>query len=220
MDEVNIVLADDHEIFRKGLEVTLRRLPFIGKIIHANNGLEVLEILNLHEPVHVIIMDIRMPEMDGINATLQIRINNKEVKIIALSMMDDKASILQMFKAGANGYLLKNTNKLELADAIQHVLGGNRYYAKEVSEMLLRREVDQLPPPRKTKFNSDLTPRELEVLILICHQYSTKEMSEILSLAEKTIEGHRTKLLEKTQSKNIAGLVYYALDAGFIKSGS
>jgi DNA-binding NarL/FixJ family response regulator len=218
MNEITVLLADDHEIFRKGLEITLKRLPFVGKILHASNGLEVLEILNSKEPVHVIFMDIRMPELDGIKATIQIRIKNKDVKIIALSMMDDRASILQMFKAGANGYLLKNTNKLELADAIQHVMGGNRYYAKEVSEMLLRKELEHLPLPRKTKFNPDLTPRELEVLILICHQYSTKEMSEILSLAEKTIEGHRTKLLEKTQSKNIAGLVYYALENGLIKS--
>jgi len=220
MDAINILLADDHEIFRKGLEVTLKRLPFVDKIMHAGNGLAVLEIMKSKEPVHVIIMDIRMPEMDGINATIQVRIKNNTVKILALSMMDDRASILQMFKAGANGYLLKNTNKLELAEAIQHVLAGNRYYAKEVSELLLRRELEQLPAPRKTKFNADLTVRELEVLALICHQYSTKEMSEILCLAEKTIEGHRKNLLEKTHSKNIAGLVYYALENGVIKSST
>ena len=218
MSEINIVIADDHEIFRKGLEVTLKRLPFVGKILHAGTGLEVMNLISTREPVHVIIMDIRMPEMDGITATSQVRTRNSEVKIIALSMMDDRASIIQMFKAGANGYLLKNTNKLELAEAIQHVMAGNMYYAREVSEMLLRRELNQLPIPRKTKFNSVLTSRELEILALICHQYSTKEMSDILCLAEKTIEGHRKNLLEKTQSKNIAGLVYYALEHGVVRS--
>lgn len=220
MSDINILLADDHEIFRKGLEVTLRRISLTGKIFHASNGQEVLDIINSGEIIHVIFMDIRMPEMDGINTTIRVRKSTEYIKILALSMMDDKASILQMFKAGANGYLLKNTNKLELADAIQNVLAGNRYYAKEVSEMLLRREIDQLPIPRKTKYISNLTPRELEVLALICHQYSTKEMSEILCLAEKTIEGHRKNLLEKTQSRNIAGLVYYALENGIIKAAS
>jgi DNA-binding NarL/FixJ family response regulator len=125
MDEITILLADDHEIFRKGLEITLKRLLYVGKILHAENGQEVLEIMNSNEQVHVIIMDIRMPEMDGITATFEVRKINKEVKIVALSMMDDRASVVQMFKAGADGYLLKNTNKLELSDAIQHVLEVN-----------------------------------------------------------------------------------------------
>jgi len=218
MDSINVILADDHEIFRKGLEVTLKRLPYISKIFQAANGHEVLQILDAQEPVHVILMDIRMPEMDGITASIQVRIKNSDVKIIALSMMDDKASILQMFKAGANGYLLKNTNKLELSEAIQQVLKGNRYYAREVSEMLLRRDLEKLPLPRKTKFNTDLTVRETEILSLICHQYSTKEIAEILCISEKTIEGHRKNLMEKTQSRNIAGLVYYALENGVIKN--
>lgn len=219
MDQINIILADDHEIFRKGLEVTLKRVNFIGKILHATNGNEVISLLNSPEQVQVIIMDIRMPELDGISATIQIRMNNPDVKILALSMMDDKASIVQMFKAGANGYLLKNTNKLELAEAIQHVLDGNTYYSKEVSELLLRRDLDKLPLPRKTKFITDLTSREQDVLKLICHQYSTKEIAEMLCLSERTIEGHRKNLMEKTQSKNMAGLVYYALETGIVSIG-
>ncbi len=219
MDLINIILADDHEIFRKGLEVTLKRVNFVGKILHATNGNEVISLLNSSEQVHVIIMDIRMPELDGISATIQIRMNNPDVKILALSMMDDKASIVQMFKAGANGYLLKNTNKLELAEAIQHMLDGNTYFSKEVSELLLRRDLDKLPLPRKTKFITDLTTREQDVLKLICHQYSTKEIAEMLCLSERTIEGHRKNLMEKTKSKNMAGLVYYALENGIVSIG-
>jgi len=218
MEEITILIADDHEIFRKGLEVTLKRMLFVSKILHASNGTEVLEQIE-SVPVQVVFMDIRMPEMDGITTTMNIRKKNATVKVIALSMMDDKASIVQMFKAGANGYLLKNTNKLELTDAIQQVMAGNRYYSREVSEMLLRRDLDQLPLPKKSKSITELTSREMEVLTLICHQYSTREMAEMLCLSEKTIEGHRKKLLEKTRSKNIAGLVYYALEQGLIKNG-
>jgi len=218
MEEITILIADDHEIFRKGLEVTLKRLLFVSKILHASNGTEALEQIE-STPVQVVFMDIRMPEMDGITTTMNIRKKNATVKVIALSMMDDKASIVQMFKAGANGYLLKNTNKLELTDAIQQVMAGNRYYSREVSEMLLRRDLDQLPLPKKSKIITELTSREMEVLTLICHQYSTREMAEMLCLSEKTIEGHRKKLLDKTSSKNIAGLVYYALEQGLIKNG-
>ncbi|MDQ3049768.1 MAG: response regulator transcription factor [Bacteroidota bacterium] len=219
MDIINIILADDHEIFRKGLEVTLRRVNFVGRILHATNGNEVISIMNSGEPVQVIIMDIRMPELDGISATIQLRMKYQDVKILALSMMDDKASIVQMFKAGANGYLLKNTNKLELAEAMQHVLEGNTYYSKEVSELLLRHNLEKLPLPRKTQFITELTSREQEVLKLICHQYSTKEIAEMLCLSERTIEGHRKNLMEKTQSKNMAGLVYYALENGIVRIG-
>lgn len=217
MEQINIILADDHEIFRKGLEVTLKRIPYIENVFHAENGKEVLELIKNTPAIDIIIMDIRMPEMNGIEATRQIRMHHKELKILALSMMDDKASIYQMFKAGANGYLLKNTNKLELQEAIEQVLSGKRYFAQEVSEIMVGSEFDYTPMPQRTYINTELSSREREVLHLICLQYSTREISEMLAISEKTVEGHRKMLLEKTSSKNIAGLVWYAIEAKLIK---
>lgn len=217
MELVNLILADDHEIFRKGLEVTLKRIPYVDNVYHAENGKDVLDLLKTTGNIDVIIMDIRMPKMDGLEATRLLRPHYPSVKIIALSMMDDKASIVQMFKAGANGYLLKNTNKLELQDAIENVLQGNKYFAKEVANIIVNHELDHLPIPMRTAFSTELTTREVDILQLICHQYSTKEISDILCISEKTIEGHRKSLLEKTRSKNIAGLVWYALENGIIK---
>ncbi len=134
-------------------------------------------------------------------------------------MMDDKASISQMFKAGANGYLLKNTNKLELQEAIENVLAGKKYFARDVSALLANIEMDYSPIPQRSVFNTELTTREMDVLQLICLQYSTREISDMLSITEKTVEGHRKMLLEKTRSKNIAGLVLYAIQIGIIKGG-
>lgn len=219
MEQINIILADDHEIFRRGLEVTLKRIPYIENVYHAETGIEVLHLLKTTPAVDIIIMDIRMPQMDGIEATRQIRMHYKDIKIVALSMMDDKASISQMFKAGANGYLLKNTNKLELQEAIESVLGGKKYFARDVSSLLANIEMDYFPIPQRSVFNTEITSREMEVLQLICHQYSTREISEMLSITEKTVEGHRKMLLEKTRSKNIAGLVWYAMQIGIIKNG-
>jgi DNA-binding NarL/FixJ family response regulator len=167
--------------------------------------------------VKIIVMDIRMPEMDGIEATAHIRKTNQEVKILGLSMMDDRANIVNMFKAGANGYLLKNTNKLELLEAFQSMLAGKNYYAKEVAEVFLLKEFSNSTALKKKNINNEITTREEDILRLICQQYSTREISEILCLSEKTIEGHRKKLLDKTHSRNIAGLVWFALENGIIK---
>ncbi len=217
MEPVNIILADDHAIFRKGLALTLRKTGAVDKIYHANNGMEVLDILSKNETINFIIMDIRMPEMDGIETTRQIRMKNPQIKIVALSMMNDRASISQMFKSGANGYLLKNTNKLELKDAIEQVMKGNKYFAHEVSDVLFKNEYQDSPLPHRPFLSSDLSQSERDVLKLICYQYSTREISEMLCLSEKTIEGKRKSLLDKTRSKNIAGLVWYAIKIGIIK---
>ncbi len=217
MEPIEIILADDHEIFRKGLEVTISRIPYIKTVIHAASGKEAVAKMEANPQVKIIVMDIRMPEMDGIEATAHIRKTNQEVKILGLSMMDDRANIVNMFKAGANGYLLKNTNKLELLDAFHSMLAGKNYYAKEVAEVFLLKEFSNSTFLKKKNINNEITTREEDILRLICQQYSTREISEILCLSEKTIEGHRKKLLDKTHSRNIAGLVWYALENGIIK---
>ena len=131
-------------------------------------------------------------------------------------MMNDRASINQMFKSGANGYLLKNTNKNELYDAIEQVMLGNRFFASEVTDILFKTDYREMQ--MRQHQTEELSQSEIDVLKLICYQYSTREISDMLNLSEKTIEGKRKSLLEKTRSKNIAGLVWYAIENGIIKS--
>ncbi|MBK8845255.1 MAG: response regulator transcription factor [Bacteroidetes bacterium] len=206
----SILIADDHSLFRKGLESTLKLIQVIKKIDQAENGLKVIEHLR-NNPVDLIFMDINMPQQDGIATTKIVSKEFPSVKVIALSMLDDKDNIIEMFKAGASGYLLKNTNKTEIQEAIEEVMDGGKYYSREVSDILLQKMIN-LNLHKPTHYIEPLTDREKEVLCLVCEQYSTKEIAEKLFLSEKTIEGHRLKLLQKTQSKNMVGLVIFALE--------
>ena len=215
--DFKILVADDHQLFRKGMESTLKTLKTVKQVFQAENGLEVINFLN-NEMVDVIFMDIKMPVQDGIATTKMVTKHYPDIKVIAVSMFDDRDNILEMFKAGACGYLLKNTNKEELSDAITEVMNGGKYYSKEVSDVLLQKMINLNLHKSKTLLEP-LTEREKEVLCLICEQLSTKEIAERIFLSDKTIEGHRLKLLQKTQSRNMAGLVMFAIEHRIYQPG-
>lgn len=215
MENLKILIADDHPMFRKGLELSMKTISIIGKILQAENGLVVLDILE-KEPVDIIFMDIKMPLQNGIDTTKIVTKKYPDIKVIALSMFDDKDNILEMFKAGVSGYLLKNTNKAEIEMAIKEVLQGGKYYSKEVSDVLLQKII-KVESDENPTFNERLTERETEVLQYICAQLSTKEIADKMFLSDKTIEGHRLRLIQKTNSKNIAGLVMYAVEHGLVE---
>lgn len=215
MENLKILIADDHPMFRKGLELSIKTISIVGKIVQAENGMQVLEMLE-KELVDVIFMDIKMPLQNGIETTKLVVKKYPQIKVIALSMFDDKDNILEMFKAGVSGYLLKNTNKAEIETAIKEVMQGSKYYSKEVSDVLLQRIITA--ESESTSYNPDnkLTEREIEVLKYVCMQMSTKEIADVMCLSDKTIEGHRIRLIQKTNSKNLAGLVMYAVDHGLV----
>ncbi len=215
--DFKILVADDHQLFRKGMESTLKTIKTVKQVFQAENGLEVINFLN-NEIVDVIFMDIKMPVQDGIATTKMVTKHYPDIKVIAVSMFDDRDNILEMFKAGACGYLLKNTNKEELSDAITEVMNGGKYYSKEVSDVLLQKMINLNLHKSKTLLEP-LTEREKEVLCLICEQLSTKEIAERIFLSDKTIEGHRLKLLQKTQSRNMAGLVMFAIEHRIYQPG-
>lgn len=215
--DFKILVADDHQLFRKGMESTLKTIKTVKQVFQAENGLEVINFLN-NEMVDVIFMDIKMPVQDGIATTKMVTKHYPDIKVIAVSMFDDRDNILEMFKAGACGYLLKNTNKEELSDAITEVMNGGKYYSKEVSDVLLQKMINLNLHKSKTLLEP-LTEREKEVLCLICEQLSTKEIAERIFLSDKTIEGHRLKLLQKTQSRNMAGLVMFAIEHRIYQPG-
>ncbi len=215
--DFKILVADDHQLFRKGMESTLKTIKTVKQVFQAENGLEVINFLN-NEIVDVIFMDIKMPVQDGIATTKMVTKHYPDIKVIAVSMFDDRDNILEMFKAGACGYLLKNTNKEELSDAITEVMNGGKYYSKEVSDVLLQKMIN-LNLHKSKALLEPLTEREKEVLCLICEQLSTKEIAERIFLSDKTIEGHRLKLLQKTQSRNMAGLVMFAIEHRIYQPG-
>ncbi|MBN2662421.1 MAG: response regulator transcription factor [Bacteroidales bacterium] len=209
MEIFTIIIADDHIIFRKGLRTVLNEIPFVKVIDEVSNGIELLRSMKKY-PVDIIFMDINMPEMNGIEATKKITEKYTKTAVIGLTMHEEIGYFNQMNEAGATGFLLKKTTKEELEEAITTVMEGENFYSKEFISSL------NITPPKKKKIDCELSNREKEVLILICKGFSNVEMAKKLNLSQKTIDGHRTHLLEKTGAKNAANLVMFALKNNLI----
>nr|WP_315258189.1 response regulator transcription factor [uncultured Flavobacterium sp.] len=208
---IKMILVDDEVLFRKGISFLLTREKNIEVLFEASNGLELMEFLKGDNPKpDIIIMDLKMPFLNGIEATKIIRKDYPDIKIIALTSYDSKSFIANMVDVGAVSYLVKNTTPQELFATINEVAEKGFYYSDYVLNIIQKDIVTN----KKTKCSFDsnfITSRELEVLQLICKQKSTVEIGEKLFISPRTVEGHRNNLLLKTESKNIAGLVVFAI---------
>lgn len=213
---IRLIIADDHEIFRDGLALMLSRQKDIILLGQASNGKELAELTGQHNP-DVIITDIKMPVMDGIQASKLILKKQPDVKIIALSMFDEETLIVDMLEAGAKGYLLKNADKQEILDAIETVYEDKTYYCHHTSARLTNMIVKSNFNPYKKKEPVSFNEREIEIIKLICQQNSSKEISDKLYLSSRTVEGYRTKILEKMNARNTVGVVVYALKHNLIE---
>ncbi|MFA6261864.1 MAG: response regulator transcription factor [Bacteroidia bacterium] len=214
---LKIIIADDHTLFREGLELLLNRIPFIKKVIHAENGQKALLICG-KEKFDIILMDIEMPVMDGIMATRQIKVQYPHVKIIALTTYTNLRYILDLYDAGVIGYLQKNTHLDELTKAINLASQNEQYFCKEVADVLFkvlikRTKTKEVPDKHK----DHITERECEILKLICEQYSAEEIGIKLSISPNTVKRHKQRLFTKTDSINVAGLVIHAIKKGIFK---
>jgi two-component system, NarL family, response regulator NreC len=215
-DTITLGIADDHEIFRDGLSLMLSRQPNFLLCCEAEDGRELVKVA-LEKKPDIILTDIKMPRMDGIAATHEILKQLPDTKIIALSMSDEENMILEMLEAGAKGYLLKNADKNEVIDAIEEVYKGNNYYCRSTSTKLARMIVKSKFNQSKKKEEVSFSDREKEIIVLICKQYTAKQIGEVLFLSNRTVEGYRTKILEKMNVKNSVGVVMYALSHDLIK---
>jgi DNA-binding NarL/FixJ family response regulator len=214
-NKIKIVIADDHKLFRKGIIALLSDFHFIDEIDEASNGLELIELLERMEILpDVILLDLRMPVMDGVEAQQKIRTLYPDIKVIILTMEDDEQYILHLISEGVNGYLLKNADPDEMEKAIQKVIERGFYFSDDISNLAMK----NLKKKEKTDaiFNPDFTERELQVLELICREYSNGEIAEALNISIRTAEGYRLKLVEKSGAKNIAGLVVLALKYNWV----
>lgn len=207
---IKIAIADDHEIFREGFKLLLRDQSEAALVGEAENGRELLKIVEETKP-DVVIVDIKMPVLDGVDACKVIRKKFPDVQVIALSMFNEDSLIVDMLEAGAKGYLLKNTNKQELLTAVRAVYEGNTYYCSATSEKLTRMIADSKFNPYRNQPIVRFTPRELDIIKLMCQQYTSKEIASKLDLSIRTVESHREKLQEKTGAKNAIGIVIYAI---------
>lgn len=213
---IRIILADDHEIFRDGFETMLSKQKDIELVGQASNGVELIQQVAALLP-DVIITDIKMPLMDGIEATRILQKDFPEMGIIAFSMFDEDSLIIDMLEAGARGYLLKNTSKNEVFEAIKTVYSGEGYYCHKTSVKLAQLIGKSNFNPYKKISKNKLTEREIELIGHICRELTNKEIASAMDLSMRTIEDYRAILQEKLEVKNTAGIVIYAIKNGLYK---
>ena len=214
-NKIKVVIADDHKLFRKGIIALLSDFDFIGEIEEASNGVELLELLAKTKLLpDVILLDIGMPVMDGVEAQQEIRKLFPEIKVIMLTMEDDEQFILHLISEGVNGYLLKNADPEEMEIAILKVVKNGYYFSDNISAMVLQNLKKKVNT--EAIFNPEFNERELKVLELICKEFSNTEIAEALNVSIRTVEGYRQKLVEKSGAKNIAGLVVLALKYNWV----
>jgi len=208
-ETIKIFLVDDHQMFLDGLESLLSDVNEISIVGKAKNGKVALDTIT--KSVDVILMDVSMPEIDGIEFNRLIKLKFPEINTIAISMHNDANILDQLIKANINGYLLKNAEKFELLKAITTVITGDNYFSEEVKktyqDSLFKRESNE----NKAQ---ELSKREIEVLREIINELTTKEIAEKLFISQHTVESHRKNMLSKLGARNTAGLVKYALENG------
>lgn len=210
---INVLIADDHQLFREGLVNLLSSAPDIKVIAQAKDGKDAIEKTKQLIP-DVLLIDIGMPQMNGIDATRQLKKELPEVKIIAVSMHSDRQYVKGILEAGADGYLLKNCTYHQLTDAIISVHSGKKILSDDITDLVIKGYLE--PSDSEADGFSDLSEREVEILQLYAEGKSTREISEKLFISVKTVGTHKQHILEKLNLKNNADIIKFALKKGMI----
>jgi len=213
LEPITIHIVDDHTLFREGLKFLLSTTQSIRCVGESENGLECLQSITKTKP-HIVLMDIEMPQKDGIATTRELMQIYPDLKIIALSMYGYEHYYSQMIDAGARGFLMKNSAFDDVQKAIHEVYKGNTYFSPEILDALIKnlyKKKDNKPT------QTELTEREIEILYNICKGFSNAEIADTLCISKRTVDKHRENLLLKTESKNTAGLVIYAIKNGLFE---
>ncbi len=213
---VKVILADDHVLVRAGIRSLLERLPEVEVVAEASNGREAVALTAEHAPT-VVVMDITMPDLNGLDATARIVAEHPGTRVLIFSMHTSEDFVLRALHAGAAGYLLKDAATSDLAAAMQAVLRGETYLSPTITREVLARYRQKLQDPR-AELTKTLTPRMREILQLIAEGRSTKEVAFLLNLSVKTIETHRMHLMARLDIHEVTGLVRYAVRHGLISA--
>ncbi|MBI5856166.1 MAG: response regulator transcription factor [Sphingobacteriales bacterium] len=211
MSKIKLLVAEDHSIVREGIVSLLQAEPSFEVVATAGNGKEVVELLSRYEP-DVCLLDISMPLMDGMETASWIREKKPQIKIIMLTTYNDKEIVSEMIHAGVSGYLLKNSDKQELAEAVHRVMKGRHYFSEEVENIILKGLTE-----KKQEEVIPLTAREMEIVQLLAKEYTNDKIAGELHISYRTVESHRKNIMQKTKSHNLAGLLKYAYGRGLLK---
>jgi DNA-binding NarL/FixJ family response regulator len=212
MQIINLGIIDDHEVVINGLKAMLSGDQEIKVILTANNGEQLLQQLQTNQP-DVLLMDIQMEGMDGIELTRQVHKLNPNIRIIAFSSFDESRYVKQIMRNGASGYLLKNAAQKTLLEAIKTVMEGEEYLDETIKKLMLQ---ESITGQRRSIYEIPLTKREKEILKLIAEEYSNQQIADTLFISLRTVETHRLNITQKLGVKNAAGLVKEAIKRGLI----
>ncbi|MBK6346105.1 MAG: response regulator transcription factor [Bacteroidales bacterium] len=212
MEAFSVFLVDDHKLFREGMSLLLGNLPYISRVYEASGGDEFLARLEEVRP-GLVFMDISMPGIDGIQTSARALDIYPDLKIIALSMYADEDYYTRMINAGARGFILKNSGMQDVEECIRNVISGHNYFSPEILDGILR----NISRKVKSAKSGELSERETEVLYRICQGMSNQEIAGLLRISKRTVDKHRENLLLKTDSRNTAGLVMFAIRNGIVE---
>ena len=207
-NNVRILIVDDHQMLIDGIKSLLRKEKHIQVVAEALNGEAALEILKEKE-IDLVITDINMPGMSGTELTKQIKEKYPDIKVMVLTMYNERGIVSEILMNEAEGYILKNTGKQELLDAIAKIIDNGTYYSNEVMNIMMENVKKEKKIAENTK---SLTPREIEIIKLITKEYSSAEIAEALFISPRTVDTHRKNILQKTNSKTLVGLIRFAFE--------
>jgi two-component system response regulator NreC len=216
VSQIRILLADDHTIIRSGLKLLLEQQADFKVVGEASNGREAVELAARHHP-QVVVLDIGMPQLNGIEATRQILTQEPQTQVVILSMHSDEGYVLRALKAGARAYILKNSAEADLIRAVRTVAEGKSFFSPVISQMLLEDYVRRVKDKEVEDTYDLLTPREREVLQLLAEGRTNKEVANILNLSLYTVETHRGNILQKLNLHGTPELILYAVRKGIIQ---
>lgn len=212
----NILIADDHAMFADGIASILKNEDSIKVVGRCLDGPSVIEFLK-ENPVDILLLDVNLPGMSGIDVCKEVTANYKSTKVLAISMFNEESFVTEILNNGAMGYILKNTGREELLIAIETVLSGKSYFSDDVTQTIMKGLMKQRTASKQTKPElPKISRRETEVLGLIIKEYTTQEIADALFISLKTVESHRSNLLAKLNARNTAGLVRIAMENNLI----
>ena len=211
MNKIKLLIADDHTILRDGIVSLLQTEESFVVTGVASNGYEVMNLVNIND-YDVCLLDINMPGLDGMEAAKLIREKKPGIKIIMLTTYNDREIISELIHIGVAGYLLKNSDKQELVEAVHKVMKGRHYFSEEVENIILQGLTE-----KKSTEAMPLTERELEVVQLLAKEYTNDKIAAKLQISYRTVETHRKNIMQKAKAHNLAGLLKYAYGRGLIK---
>jgi len=215
MSQIKVAIADDHKIFRKGVILSLRIYPNIKFVQEADNGLELLAGLAESQP-DIVLMDLRMPQKDGIETTKEISRQFPDIKVLVLTMYEDERFVSHLMENGANGYLLKSADPAEIKKAILEVMSRGYYLNNFVNRVLLKKSHSRNKTIPSLNSEIVLNEKEREVIRLLCMELTAQEIAEKMEISPRTVEAIKDRLMERFGTKNTAGLVFFAVKNNLI----